>query len=79
MLATGHYGLAAPACLVFYGLALIHGSSNTVDEIRYLGYSEIILGLVATSFPGYGLIFWAIGFGLLHIFYGSIMYRKYEK
>ncbi|MBT1686206.1 hypothetical protein [Dawidia soli] len=79
MLGTGHYGLAAPACLIFYGLALIHGSANTVDEIRYLGYSEIILGLLATGFPGYGLIFWAIGFGLLHIFYGSIMYRKYEK
>jgi hypothetical protein len=79
LLNTGHYGLAAPACLIFYGLALIHGSSNTVDEIRYLGYSEIFLGLVAACLPGYGLIFWAVGFGFLHIFYGSIMYRKYEK
>jgi predicted lysophospholipase L1 biosynthesis ABC-type transport system permease subunit len=79
MLYTGHFGLAAPACLVFYGLALIQGSSNTVDEIRYLGYCEIILGLASAMYMGYGLIFWAIGFGVLHIVYGAIMHNKYDK
>jgi len=79
MLYTGHFGLAAPASLIFYGLALIQGSLNTFDEIRYLGYSEIILGLVSAMFPGYGLIFWALGFGILHIVYGAIMYNKYDK
>jgi hypothetical protein len=79
MLYTGHYGLAAPASLIFYGLALIQGSSHTFDEVRYLGYSEIILGLICAWQPGYGLMFWAIGFGLLHIIYGAIMYNKYDK
>jgi hypothetical protein len=79
VLSTGHYGLAAPASLIFYGLALIQGSSNTYDEIRYLGFSEIILGLISALYPGYGLIFWAVGFGLLHIFYGTVMYNKYDK
>lgn len=79
ILSTGHYGLAAPASLIFYGLALIHGSSNTYDEIRYLGFSEIVLGLTCALYPGYGLVFWAIGFGILHIFYGTIMYNKYDK
>ena len=78
MLYTGHFGLAAPASLIFYGLALINGSLNTYDEVRYLGVSEIILGLIA-AFPGYGLIFWALGFGVLHIIYGGIMYNKYDK
>ena len=78
MLATGHFGLAAPACLIFYGLALIQASTNTVDEIRYLGYSEIVLGLISAAMPGYGLIFWAGGFGILHIVYGAIMYNKYD-
>ncbi len=78
MLATGHFGLAAPASLIFYGLALIHGSANTVDEIRYLGFSEIVLGLICAMYPGYGLIFWSIGFGILHIVYGGIMYNKYD-
>jgi hypothetical protein len=79
VLYTGHFGLAAPASLIFYGLALIQGSSNTFDEIRYLGFSEIILGLVCALLQGYGLVFWTIGFGLLHIFYGTIMYNKYDK
>lgn len=79
LLYNGHYGLAAPACLIFYGLALIQGSSNMVDEVRYLGYSEIILGLIASVYQGYGLIFWAIGFGVLHVVYGTIMHNKYDK
>lgn len=79
MLFTGHFGLAAPSCLVFYGLALVQGSSNTFDEIRYLGFCEIALGLVSALLPGYGLVFWAIGFGILHIAYGAVMYNKYDK
>jgi len=79
MLYTGHYELAAPASLIFYGLALIQGSSTMFDEIRYLGFTEIALGLISALYPGYGLIFWTIGFGLLHIIYGAIMYNKYDK
>jgi predicted lysophospholipase L1 biosynthesis ABC-type transport system permease subunit len=79
MLYTGHFGLAAPASLIFYGLALIQGSSTMFDEIRYLGFTEIALGLISALYPGYGLIFWTIGFGLLHIIYGTIMYNKYDK
>jgi hypothetical protein len=79
ILSTGHFGLAAPASLLFYGLALIQGSTNTVDEIRYLGYCEIVLGLISALYPGYGLLFWAFGFGILHIVYGAIMYNKYDK
>jgi hypothetical protein len=79
MLYTGHFGLAAPGCLIFYGIALIQGGTNTFDEIRYLGFCEIGLGLVAAMYPGYGLIFWALGFGVLHIIYGAIMYNKYDK
>lgn len=73
------YGLIAPSCLVFYGLALVNASKYTYSDIRYLGFCEIVLGLVALFNIGYGLYFWAIGFGLLHILYGTIMYFKYER
>jgi hypothetical protein len=69
----------APASLVFYGLALVNASKYTLSDIRYLGYCEIILGLINMYFPGYGLWFWAAGFGVLHIVYGTIMWVKYEK
>jgi hypothetical protein len=76
---TRGYALAAPACLIFYGLALINASTNLFDEVRYLGYSEIVLGLIATILPGFGLLFWTIGFGVFHVFYGALMYRKYDR
>jgi hypothetical protein len=79
MLYTGHFGLAAPACLIFYGIALVHGSTFTFTEVRYLGYCEIVLGLLSAAYPGYGLLSWAIGFGVLHIVYGAIMYNRYDK
>jgi len=40
---------------------------------------EIVLGLLNTQFTGYGLYFWAAGFGILHIIYGVLMWWKYEK
>src|SRR5690606_34816678 len=79
LLSGGHYGIAAPACLIFYGLALINASANLYDEVRYLGYCEIILGLIAAYLAGYGLLFWTLGFGVLHIVYGAVMYYRYDK
>ena len=69
----------APACLIFYGLALVNASKFTLNAVRYLGICQIILGLLNTQFIGYGLYFWAFGFGVLHIVYGIIMWVKYEK
>jgi hypothetical protein len=68
-----------PACLVFYGLALVNGSKYTLGEIRYIGYGDVILGLIALWFPGYSLLLWTIGFGFLHIFYGVVMWWKYDR
>jgi predicted lysophospholipase L1 biosynthesis ABC-type transport system permease subunit len=77
-LSKGYYGVVAPGMLIFYGLALINASSNLFDEMRYLGYTEIVLGLAAAAFIGYGLLFWALGFGVLHVIYGVMMYKKYD-
>lgn len=73
------FGLVAPTTLVFYGLALYNAGKYTLEEIRYLGVSEILLGLLGCIFIGYGLFFWTLGFGVLHIVYGFIMWWKYEK
>lgn len=72
-------GLVAPLTLIFYGLACVNASKYTLGGVRYLGLTFIILGLLSTWFLGYGLLFWALGFGVCHILYGSIMYFKYER
>ena len=74
-----NFGIIAPATLIFYGIALFNASKYTLTEVKYLGLSEIILGLIAMNFIGYGLYFWALGFGALHIVYGAIMYFKNER
>lgn len=74
-----YYGLVAPASLIFYGLALLSASNFTFTDVKYLGLFEIVVGLTAACFPGHGLLFWAFGFGVLHIIYGSMMYFKYDK
>ncbi|GAB2704884.1 hypothetical protein GCM10027037_33120 [Mucilaginibacter koreensis] len=79
MLSRGYFGIIAPAMLMFYGLSLISCSNFTYNDLRYLGISEIVLGLLAACYPGYGLLFWAVGFGVLHIVYGWSMYLKYDR
>lgn len=79
MMQLGEYQLVAPGCLLFYGLALVNASKYTLGEIRYLGYGQIILGLFNLWWVGYGLQFWALGFGVLHIVYGVLMWWKYER
>lgn len=73
------FGLIAPGCLIFYGLALVNASKFTLGEVRYLGYLQIVLGIINLWFVGYGIYFWAIGFGILHIIYGVFMWNKYER
>jgi len=72
------YGLIAGTTLIFYGLALVNAEKYTYSDIKYLGFLEIILGCLSLFFIGKGLFFWTIGFGVLHIVYGIILYRKYK-
>jgi len=73
------FSLVAPLTLLFYGLACVNASKYTIGDIRYLGITMILLALLSTWFLGFGLLFWALGFGVCHIVYGSIMYFKYDR
>ena len=72
-------GLLAPFCLLFYGLALHSAGKFTFKEIRILGLVQIVLGLFSAYFVEYGLVCWALGFGVAHIIYGIYMHYKYER
>jgi hypothetical protein len=77
-----YYGcgmFVVPSCLVFYGLGLIGASRHTFSDIRYLGMLDVVLGCTSLFYPGFGLYFWAVGFGLLHVLYGAAMWGKPEE
>lgn len=71
--------LIPSATLIFYGLALLNASKYTLREIKYLAITIILIGLTAGFMLEFGLFFWALGFGVMHIVYGGIMYWKYER
>jgi hypothetical protein len=79
MLIKGLIGMLAPLMLLFYGLALYNAGKFTYREVKILGLAEIVLGLISSLFLGYGLIFWAGGFGVAHIVYGIYMHYTYER
>jgi hypothetical protein len=68
-----------PTMLIFYGMTLINSSKYTISDIKWLGLLEIICGCLSTLKLEWGLLFWAVGFGCLHIIYGIIMWRKYDR
>ena len=79
LISKGLISLAAPLSLIFYGVALFNASKFTFEVLKYLGLIQIILGLASAYFTEYGLLFWAIGFGVFHIIYGTYMHFKYER
>jgi hypothetical protein len=78
-ISKGFIGFVAPFSLLFYGLALFTISKFTFDEVKILGLIEILLGLISVYRVSLGLLFWAIGFGVVHIIYGIYVYFKYER
>jgi hypothetical protein len=74
-----HPELVASVMLIFYGLSMVNAGKFTFGEIHWLGLTEIALGILAGVFINFGLLLWTIGFGLMHIVYGTVMYYRYER
>jgi len=79
LISKGLIGLIAPFTLLFYGLALYNAGKFTYKEVKTLGLVQITLGLTSSYFVGFGLVFWALGFGVAHIIYGIYMHYTYER
>lgn len=79
LLQGGMFELVGPFSLIFYGLALLNASKYTLGEIRYLAFGNLILGVINLWMTNHSLLFWALGFGVLHIVYGAMMWWKYER
>lgn len=75
----GHYGLTSSIMLLFYGLALINCSHYTYPVLRWLGYAELILGIVDCFVVSHALLFWFLGFSVMHILFGLVYVWKFER
>lgn len=73
------YGQTGSLMLIFYGLALLNASKYTLGDVKYLGLTQIVIGLICAMLPTYGFWFWVLGFGVMHIVYGAAMYYKYDR
>lgn len=78
-ISKGLIGLIAPLSLLFYGLALYNAGKYTIDEVKYFGIVQMGLGLISSYFIEFGLLIWAVGFGVGHIIYGITMFIRYEE
>ena len=79
MLQQGHYGLTSTFMLVFYGMALVNASHYTSPAIAMLGYCELILGVVDCFVVNHAILFWFLGFGLLHLLFGAYFVGRKSK
>jgi hypothetical protein len=75
----GEFDTIVSLCLIFYGLALVAASQFTFSDVKWLGLLEVALGLSAALLPQFSLLFWVLGFGVLHVLYGTIMHFKYKQ
>jgi hypothetical protein len=79
LLVHGAYSMLPAAMLIFYGLALFGASKYAVKEVRFLGLTQVVVGVVAAFVDTQGLYLWGLGFGIVHILFGLRIYRTYER
>ena len=79
LVSNGMIGWLVPLALIFYGISLVVGSRYGKSELFHLGAIEVSLGLINLFMPQFSLEFWCLGFGIMHIAYGWILYNKYDR
>lgn len=78
---NGHWELVPGYMLAFYGLALVVISPMAfrISIIKYFGFIQITVGLAALILPQYGMMFWTIGFCILHFIWGIWFHFVFDR
>jgi hypothetical protein len=79
-LMNGLWNMVPGIMLVFYGLAMVVISpiAFKVSVTQYIGYADIALGIAALAFAPWGIMLWAIGFGIIHIVWGIWFHIRFD-
>lgn len=75
----GHYGLTSSIMLLFYGLALVNCSHYTYPILRWLGYAELLIGIIDCFTMSHALLFWFLGFSVMHVLFGILYVIMFER
>ena len=77
---NGLWRMVPGIMLVFYGLAMVIISpiALKVSVTKYIGYADILLGIVALAIAPWGLMLWTIGFGIIHIVWGIWFHIRFD-
>ena len=75
---AGVYELLPGVWLLLYGVAVVTGGSYSVRPVPVMGSAFIALGGAALASPAnWGTLYMAAGFGLLHIVFGAVIWRRH--
>lgn len=81
-IALAYYGqvnLVPSMMLIFFALGLISAGKYAFYETRIFGFAQLLVGVLALFLPGWSLLFWGLGFGILNLAYGIFMFFKYDR
>jgi len=75
-----NYGLIkliVPMSLILYGVSSLIANKYTEGKTNYLGFIFLIIALLSMLCSELLFIFWGLAFGVCHIIYGLVYYKKW--
>jgi len=77
LLQAGAESLLPGAWLLLYGAAVVSAGTFSVRIVPVMGGCFMVLGVLALAMPAAGDLWMALGFGVLHILFGTTIARRH--
>jgi hypothetical protein len=63
--------------LALYGAGVTAGGTFSLRAVRWMGLALLVLGGLALWIPQQGIVFLAVGFGVMHLLFGGYLVAKH--